>query len=205
RLILGNSPFAKFMLRDPSLRSHEQAPIVAFRLWAKSPKPFVPMLGIFIFVGILGNAFFASQIAVAQECCRLQFWRCLGRAFLVGVMIGMSQRILLALKLTVPLSILLAGVVQFCLFAGLCVAITLIGERILKKTGISQIPWLSEHPRVYMFLRIVVGSLLLALIGQIPSIGRLPQIGIRLVMLVAILGAGGLLKTRFGTKPLSSS
>ncbi len=203
RRILGNSPVAKFLRPNSSLRSHEQPPMVAFRQWAKTPKPFLPSLALFIFVGILGNAFFASQIAVAQECCRSQFWRCLGRAILVGVMIGISQRILLLLEITVPLSVVIAGAVQLCLFAGLSVAITLIGERILKRTGLSQLPWMIDHPRVCMFLRIFVGSLLLAGIGQIPAVGKLPQIGIRLIMLLVILGAGGLLKTRFGTKPIS--
>ena len=196
-------PIGALLLRQhQGLTQHEQAPGVAFRRWASSPKPVLPTLLFLLFAGIVSNAFFPARLAMAQECCKRHFWGCLGRALVVGIIVGIAIRILLALGITIPLALLFSGLIQFGILGGLCVGITLIGDRILSKTGLLEKSWLIDHPRWTIFFKIVAGSLLLTAIAQIPGVGRLPQIGIRLVMLVAILGAGGLLKTKFGTEPI---
>jgi len=187
---------------DLSKKLTVRAPVVVFRRWAKTAKPFVPTFLILMFFGLVGAAFFPRQINAAGECCRRSFWRCLGRAFVFGATVGITIRILNLLVITYPLADLLVGAMQFCFVSGLVVAISLLGERIMTRTGIAKTQFMSAHPRFATFARIFIGSLVIALIVQIPGIGHLPRIGIRIALLIATLGLGGLLKTKFGREPL---
>lgn len=189
---------------DPGREPGVKRPLLAFRHWAHERKPFVATFLFCLFIGLIGSAFFPKQIAVAQECVRKQFWRCLGRAILVGVTILFAVRILNWMAVTTPLATLLIGVVQLITFAGLAVGIWLIGERIVVRTKLDNTEFFKAHPKIASFTKILIGSLCIALIVQIPGFGLLPRIGIRTALLIAILGAGGLLKTRFGTQPASS-
>lgn len=195
----------KILRPDFSKQDTNRAPLMAFRRWAYQSKPFVPAFLFSLFIGLVGTSFFPKNITVAQECCMKSFWRSLGRAFLAITVLVIFIRILILLQVTVPLATVLVAVLQLAIISGLSVGISLLGDRIFCKTGLAKLSFMEEHPRWATFFRILIGSLLIALICQIPGIGRLPRIGIRIVVLIAILGLGGLLKTRFGNRSVSET
>jgi len=157
-----------------------------------------------MFSSLLVCSFFPTQVATAKEACRRQFWRCIGKGTLVTILIATAARILVAINFT-HLALVGIAFVQLAALGGLCVSISLIGTRILDKCGLSQKGWMLAHPRWATFFALFIGCLIVALITQIPGLGRFPKLGMRIVMLIAILGAGGLLKTRFGTKSINSA
>lgn len=188
----------QFLLQPDPNRPPEHQPMRAFRSWLQSKRPFIPVFLILMFSSLTVCSFFPTQIATAQDACRRQFWRCIGKGILVTILTATAARILVAINFT-HLALVAMAFVQFVALAGLCVSISLIGTRILDKCGLSEKSWMLAHPRWAVFFAVLIGCLIVALITQIPGLGRFPKLGLRIVMLIAILGAGGLLKTRFGT------
>lgn len=182
-----------------SRQANRKGPLMVFRHWAQERKPFVATFLFCMFIGLLGSAFFPNQVSVAQECCRSQFWKCLGKAILVGMTVIVTVRILDLLLIANPLTTLLLALLELAVVAGLSVGVSLIGEGLTRNT-LENSDYFKTHPRLATFTKIFLGSLILAIIVQIPGAGLLPRIGIRIALLVAILGAGGLLKTKFGTQ-----
>lgn len=197
-------PSMRHLVPDSSARMRHQQPVLSFKRWANEKKRFIPTFLFCMFAGLIGTAFFPSQIAIAQECCRNQFWRSLGRATLVGMITIISVIVLDRMLITKALANLLIAVLELTLIAGLSVGISLIGDRVMAKTGLDKNEYLQTHPRLATIIKVLIGSLLIALIVQIPGAGKLPRIGIRIATLIAILGSGGLLKTKYGTTRLSS-
>lgn len=191
-------------LPEARKRVHHHTPLLSYKHWSSEPKRFVPTLLFCLFTGLIGVAFFSSQISVAQNCCKTQFWHCLAKASLSGITVLISVIVLDRLGITGSLATLLVAVLELVVVAGLSVGVSLIGERVVEKTGLVKIEYLKSHPRFATFTKVLIGSLIIALIVQIPGLGKLPRIGIRIATLIAVLGAGGLLKTRFGTQPVSS-
>lgn len=187
-----------------SRQANRKGPLMVFRHWAQERKPFVATFLFCMFVGLLGSAFFPKQVFVAQECCRSQFWKCLGKAILVGMTLVITVRILDLLLITHPLTTVLLGLLELVLVAGLAVGVSLLGEGVTRN-NLARSDYFKTHPRIATVTRIMIGSLILALIVQVPGAGLLPRIGIRIALLVALLGAGGLLKTKFGTQPASEA
>lgn len=184
-------------------RAHRHTPVLSYKHWSNEPKRFVPTLLFCLFTGLTGSAFFSRQIFVAQDCCKSQFWSCLAKASLSGITVLISVIVLDRLGITGSLATLLLAVLELVVVAGLSVGVSLIGERIFEKTGLVNLEYLKSHPRLATFMKIFIGSVIIALIVQIPGLGKLPRIGIRIATLIAVLGAGGLLKTKFGTQPIS--
>jgi hypothetical protein len=184
-------------------KNQKRRPLLAFQRWAHDRKPFVPTFLFCMFFGLVGCALFPKQIAVAQECCRSQFWSCLGKSIMIGMIVGTSYWIIDQIVIAQALATVLIALWQLALLAGLAVGVSLIGEG-LTRGNIAKSAYLTTHPRLATFIKLLIGSLTLALIVQLPGAGLLPRIGIRIALLVAILGAGGLLKTKFGTEPIST-
>ncbi len=182
-----------------SRQANRKGPLMVFRHWAQERKPFVASFLFCLFIGLLGSAFFPNQVSVAQECCRSQFWKCLGKAILVGMTLIATVRILDLLMIANPLTTLLLALLELVIVAGLAVGVSLIGEGVTRNS-LDNSDYFKTHPRLATFTKICLGSLILAIVIQIPGAGLLPRIGIRIALLVAILGAGGLLKTKFGTQ-----
>ncbi|MDZ4833131.1 MAG: hypothetical protein SGJ27_04950 [Candidatus Melainabacteria bacterium] len=186
-----------------SRKAHRPGPLIVFRQWAQERKPFGATLLFCLFFGLIGTAFFPRQIAVAQERCRSEFWKCLGTSILIGITLLVTVRILNSLLIAHALSTVLIAMLQLAMIAGLSVGVALIGEG-LTRGNLAKSNYFLTHPRVATFTKILIGSVIIALIVQIPGAGLLPRIGIRIALLVAILGFGGLLKTKFGTEPTST-
>jgi hypothetical protein len=185
-------------------RRVHHTPVLSYKHWSSEPKRFAPTLLFCLFTGLIGVAFFSGQITAAQECCKTQFWRCFTKASLSGITLLISVIVLDRIGITGALATALLAVLELFIVAGLSVGVSLIGERVLEKTGMAKLDYLKSHPRLTTFTKVLIGSVIIALIVQIPGLGRLPRIGIRIATLIAILGAGGLLNTKFGTQPVTS-
>jgi len=187
-------------LPDARRQAHHHTPVLSYKYWSNEPKRFAPTLLFCLFTGLVGVAFFSRQVTVAQECCKTQFWRCFFKASLSGITLLISVIVLDRLGITGALATTLLAVLELVVVAGLSVGVSLIGERVLEKTGLARLEYFKSHPRMTTFTKVFIGSLIIALIVQIPGLGRLPRIGIRIATLIAVLGAGGLLNTKFGTQ-----
>jgi len=181
----------------------QHRPFLYFRLWANRPLRIVPMsLFVFVMTLVLGYAM-KSNFAVAHQTIRRQFWRCFGQGFITILIVLSFVRPLYASVIGTPLAQLLVGLVELLLLIGLAATVILIGETCLKRTGLAD--KFGSHDRLYRLSVTTLGSIFVGLIMALPGIGMLPPVGIRLVLYFCILGSGGLLRSKFGTKPLSSA
>lgn len=173
-----------------------------FRQWANEAKPFGKTALLCVFIAVIGLGFFPRVMEISQNAVRTSFWRCLGRALVTNVSLLILFRVFVGAKATVPLSILLIGLTELLLLAGLAVSICLFGNQIAKRTGIQNLSFIKSRPKIGHLISISIGSILMALLVQIPELGQLPPIGTRLAVLIATVGEGGLLVYLF-CKPKS--
>ncbi|MBZ0187107.1 MAG: hypothetical protein K8F91_12745 [Candidatus Obscuribacterales bacterium] len=170
---------------------------IIFRQWANKRKPFAASFLFCTLFSIVGLGFFPRSISLAKDQCRSGFWKSLGLAVLVSITCLTLANVLMLIEIGQPLAQLLLAILELMILTGLCVAVSMVGEGLLKKTGIIESSWARAHPRLLTLAIIIVGSLVVAAILQIPGFGNLPRIGIRIAVLLALAGAGGLLKTIF--------
>ncbi|MBK9142654.1 MAG: hypothetical protein IPM23_09180 [Candidatus Melainabacteria bacterium] len=169
-------------------------PGLTFRAWANKPKPFAASFLFCAFISIIGTGFFPGFINSARAATRKKFWRCLGVSVMVLITGLMLSTILYLIEIGIPLAHLIAACLQLILLAGLCVAVSTMGHAILARAGLSSSDWAARHPRLFNLLVVFTGSILFALMVQIPGFGKVPPVGIRIAVLLALVGAGGLLR-----------
>lgn len=166
---------------------------VEIRKWANKPKP---PIAAFLFCCLLSGlalGFFPRLAEAAKETCRKHYWRCFGRALVTNISLFIMFRIFVDNKVTQPLAILFAGVLQFLLIAGLAISILMVGESLVGKLRLDSPGFVATRPRLKNILIIFAGALITTLFIQIPDLGKLPKPGMRIVLLIATLGEGGLL------------
>lgn len=174
-----------------------------FRKWANEPKPFGATLLLCIFISSISLGFFPKATKEAVACVKSSFWSCLGRAILTNICLIILFRVFITSKATMPISFMMIGILELLLLIGLSISIYLIGERITNRIGLNKLEILSSRHRVRTFISIFVGSILIALIVQIPELGKFPPIGVRLATLIAALGEGGILISLLAKQKLS--
>jgi len=183
--------------RDPALAEalkKSPRPGLTFRAWANKPKPFLASFLFCAFISIIGTGFFPGFINSARAATRKKFWSCLGVSVMVLITGLMLSTVLYLIEIGITLAHLIAACLQLILLAGLCVAVSTMGHAILARTGLSRSDWAARHPRLFNLLVVFTGSLLFALMVQIPGFGKIPPVGIRIAVLLALVGAGGLLR-----------
>lgn len=163
------------------------------REWANTPKPPGQFFILCALISVIALGFFPKLTRESQNACKEKFWRCFGRAILTNICLILLFRVFIGAKVTAPLAILFAGFYELLLVAGLAISTCLIGSVVLGKLGIEKVSFVENHPKLKYFLIVLVGCFIMTLIAQTPGIGKLPHIGIRLAILIAALGEGGLL------------
>jgi hypothetical protein len=174
-------------------------PLLYWRRWANKP-PHVVAMSLFFFVStlVLGEVF-KTTVATARQWCRKQFWRSLGRGICAVCVLLVFVRPLILSEIGIPLALLLLALVELLLIAGLAVSASLLAEALLSRASLSS--RLMKRPFLYRFCLALVGAIMLGFVLAIPGVGLLPPIGIRIVALIAELGAGGLVKALFDRRP----
>jgi hypothetical protein len=169
-------------------------PLLAFRIWANRPKPFIPSFLFCLIVSSAAWAFMSKPLTSAGSFCRKRFWRSLFLGVFATIFAVFLARLLFLTQIGTPLAICLAGALQLGLLLGLSVVSSLLGEAVLTKFGQSES--LASSPRAKRLLELAIGALIFALLLRIPGVFGLPRIGVRVVLLICQLGLGGLIYTK---------
>lgn len=196
--MFGRSRLRDFAEHEITATDIRKQPFLYFRHWARKRLPLVPSFLFLLFVSITASASFSKRLQTAKEACRARFWRCMGRAVLTFALMLIFARFLFMTQIGTPLALLMIALAQLIGMAGLAVGISLIGDGVCSRSGLNKPDWREMHPRQSLVLTSVVGTIVTTVILMIPGIGLFPPIGTRIVLLIATLGAGGLLRTRFG-------
>lgn len=183
--------------RDKDLRKR---PIMYWREWANQPVYFGPCLTLALFVTIVGNFLLPDRLAAARSYCAASFWRSfLAGLITLGLCVGFARGMFDS-RIGTPIGFTVIAFLELGLLAGISVSCSLIGERIFARLKISDHPALVARPVLMRVLKYVAGSVVFALIMVMPGIGMLPRLGTRLAMLIALLGLGGIVRSKLGTR-----
>jgi hypothetical protein len=87
-----------------------------------------------------------------------------------------------------PMGILCIGLLQMSFLFGLAMAVNLLAAKIDARINSKNNYWLS-------FLSIMLASLLLTAVSTVPALGRLPRLGNRVLLTLAMMGAGSLVRS----------
>lgn len=180
---------------EEELRQH---PFLYWRKLASKRPPVVRVCVILFLAALMLAQTFASRVEMARACCKRYFWRCLGRGALVLLLMLLFVRPLIVSEVGIPLAMSLVAVIEFLLVCGFTISSVMIGKQILSKLRLEN--RLSNRPFWLLFLQLLCGTIVLGMILSIPGIGHLPPIGIRIVLWISLMGAGGLFKTRLGVQ-----
>lgn len=168
-------------------------PMLLWYYWANQPKRFLPSLAFLLFTSILISSCAPRWMVSAQGECKHHFWRSFLQGILAVAVAITAVRCGLITMIGWPLAVVLAGCLQLALVGGLSVLILLIGQAFGHYLRMDK--WITR-PDVRRLACILIGCLLIAALLQIPGVATLPRIGTRLVALLAVVGLGGLFRSR---------
>lgn len=168
-------------------------PMLLWFHWANLPKPFGPCFLFILFISVSVTSVMPVWVKKAEMFCKQSFWR----TFFVGCLIAtLTITLIRGALLSMfgwPMSVLVAGAFQLSLLVGLSVMVLLIGESLGYYLKLDA--WI-KRPDVRRLACLVLGTLICVALLQIPGIGILPKIGTRLVAMLALVGLGGLYRSR---------
>lgn len=187
--------FGRLLQRAPIFEQQRLGtrPMVVWYHWANERKPFVPSLLFMLFFSITLTSLAPRWAANAQVECKARFWRMFLFGCLILAVAITAIRICLLTMLAWPAAIVLMGAIQIAVIGGLSVMTLSIGESIGSHLRADK--WIARADVRRLFC-LLIGSLICALLLQIPGFGPLPRIGTRLVGLLAVVGLGALFRSR---------
>jgi hypothetical protein len=168
-------------------------PMLLWYHWANERKRFFPAFAFLLFTSILISSCAPRWMTSAQGECKHHFWKSFLQGLLMVALGITAVRAGLVTMIGWPMAVLLAGLLQIALLGGLSCLILLIGQAFGHYLRLEK--WITR-PDVRRLTCIVIGCLLIALMLQIPGVATLPRIGTRLVAMLAIVGLGGLFRSR---------
>lgn len=176
-------------------------PMVQWYFWANQKRPFLPSAGFILFFSLISWALLPSLHERSAKLCREKFWS----TFFIGVFVLFSFILLvrgaIGGLIGWPMGIVLIGMAELGLMCGVAVMASLFGQTLGYFLKIEKLPFLKDRPDAQRFAHLLIGSLILAALLQIPGFGVLPRVGTRLVGMLAVLGLGGLFRAKaFGAK-----
>lgn len=187
-----DKPFARDFISPHDKEERKFRPMLQWRRWADRHQRFFPALGFIAFTSTLIWSLIPGILQAASEESRKSFWRCFGTGALMAALTMILTRSVFQTQLGWPLGILLAGLSQAAMLVGLAVAVFNLGHSVLLLAQLNKINALSKNPAAFRVGELLVGSLLAALLLQIPPLGPVPQVGTRLLALFALLGVGSI-------------
>lgn len=191
-------------------------PMMYWRRFADRPVPPRGTFLFFIFFNSLICLAFKKRVEVASSCVRKSFWKSLFVGFIFVILMGIAARFCFDSALFTPAALLILGIGQLLVLAGLAVSSMTVGTAILNKLGVttmsvSQTENADQPARSFVeklkfnlhyLAPVIFSSVLVTLISLIPTLGFLPRMGTRFVMWFCVLGLGALIRTKLGRKPL---
>lgn len=191
-------------------------PMMYWRRFADRPVPPRGTFLFFVFFNSLICLAFKKRVEVASSCVRKSFWKSLFVGFIFVILMGVAARFCFDSALFTPAALLILGIVQLLVLAGLAVSSMTVGTAILNRLGVTTMSVSeaenashSAHSfverlkcKLHYLAPVILASVLVTLISLIPTLGFLPRMGTRFVMWFCVLGLGALIRTRLGRKPL---
>jgi hypothetical protein len=189
------SGMARWMEQFPRIghRPTTGRPLLVWYHWANQRKPFLPSLLFILFFSVTISSLMPHWTANAQSECKTRFWRTFFHGCMAMAIGLIAVRFSLMSKIGWPAAIILMGLVQITVLCGLSVLVLSVGQSV--GTHLKLDKFIARHD-VRRLTFILLGALVCALLLQIPGFGPLPRIGTRLVALLALVGVGGLVRTR---------
>lgn len=175
-------------------------PILYWRAWSNRALPVIPSVGFVLLMSLVPWALIPKVMAETQACLRGKFWKSVFSGMFSLALSLTLIRCLVISDVGIPLAVLILSFLQLGLLLGISASSLLVGRTVLLRLHLTKSGWLSERPNLLLVSEIALGAGLIALLLQIPGIGVLPRIGTRLVMLLAILGLGSLVRAWFVDK-----
>lgn len=187
--------FGRFWQRAPIFEKQLMAtrPMIVWYHWANQPKPLFLSLLFVLFFSVTLTSLAPRWAANAQVECKAKFWRMFLFGCLILAVTITAVRVCLLTMLGWPAAIVLMGAMQIAAIGGLSVMILSIGESIGSHLKVDK--WIARADVRRLFC-LLIGSVICALLLQIPGFGPLPRIGTRLVGLLAVVGLGALFRSR---------
>lgn len=144
----------------------------------------------------LGMTFMASTCRFAApkltssclECCRKNFLFTTAAGIFYSSLLMIMARTSFRVETLAPMGILCIGLLQMSFLFGLAMAVNLLAAKIDARINTKNNYWLS-------FLSIMLASLLLTAVSTVPALGRLPRLGNRVLLTLAMIGAGSLVRS----------
>ena len=170
-------------------------PFRYWRSWANRPLPVVPAFFFLFMTSTLAVALVPEMLTRAQASSTNSFWRSLLSGFLTAVIALVFARVLFISEIGNPLALVILALVELGLLMGLAALAWLIGESLLSRLRLSGVAMLSRDRLTGRLVQVALGVALISTLLLIPGLGNLPRVGIRLVLLVAALGLGGLVRS----------
>ena len=190
--LLKDKAFFKDLIVPHNENERKFRPMLQWRAWANQRQKFLPSLLFLGFFSFLGWWLIPSRLSAAAKECRSDFWKSVGTGILLGVLTVTANRTIFLTEIGWPLGILIAGAFQGAMLAGLAVAVFILGNSVNALIRLHKLPLIAAKPTCSLNCDLITGSVLSALILQIPQLGDIPRIGTRLLALFALLGLGAL-------------
>lgn len=177
------------------LDNNLRRPFLFFRDAINQRWPLGRLFLIIMLSACLTKIFAKKMVAGAQERCRKNFLICLASAFIFTTILLSVSRLAFHTDALVPMALGCIAIVQISYIVGMGLGINIFAntfsDLICNRLGHN-----SKETRKTILARwfaLVVTTVILTAIAAIPELGRLPRLGNRLVVLVAIIGLGGLI------------
>ncbi len=189
---LKDKPILKDIISPQNPLERKFRPMLQWRRWADKTHRFMPSFLFIAFISTLCWSFFPLKMQAAAEESKKSFWKSFATGLLIAAVTMLTTRAVFLSELGWPLGILIAGLSQAAMLIGLSLTIYNLGHSILLILHLNKIPALAQNAACHRICDLIAGSLLAALLLQIPSIGLLPRPGSRLLAFFALLGIGAI-------------
>ena len=179
----------------PDAGSLRTQPFRYWREFASRPLPVVQVSAFLFMTSTLAVVLVPATLTRAQRCCTDTFWRSLFTGLIAAVIACVLARVLFVSEIGSPLAVVILAAVEFGLLAGLAAVVWLLGESVLRRLGLGGVAFLSRERLSGRLVQVAIGVSLVSALLLVPGLGAPPRVGIRLVLLVAALGLGGLARS----------
>lgn len=170
-------------------------PFLFFRDAVNQRWPLGRLFFILMLSACVAKIFAKRMVAGAQECCRKNFLVCLASAFLYTTILLSASRLAFQTDALAPMALGCIAIVQISYVVGMGLGINIFANTFsdLVCKRLSQESQETRKKILISWFAVAATTLILTAIAAIPELGRLPRLGNRLVVLVAIIGLGGLI------------
>jgi hypothetical protein len=179
-------------------------PVLYWHSWAAHPPRVVPTCLFFLLLTVTLNELFRERIVISGTAYSgyKSFFKSFGTGFFTVIILLTFIRALFTSQIGAPLAWALWALLELSCLIGFAVSATAVGQWFCTLPICNRVVSKTRWRRV---LLPVSGTLIICTLMLIPKIGILSGVGIRLILLLCILGLGACLRTRMGTIELEAS